>query len=466
MMKVHSGIDNTAIVACCTAQGKGAIALLRICGDNVFSLVDKTVRLASGKKLVHAQTHTIHYGYVLDKEEQHLDQVLFFLMKGPRTFTGQDTIEITCHNNPFIIHALIDRLTACGARIARPGEFTQRAVMNEKMDLLQAEALHELIVAPSRASAQAALRQLEGSLSHVAYAVEQELLTLAVWIEASFEFLDEEQRDIDFRAQVEEKLAHVTQTVQSVLASQSALQILKSGIRIALIGSVNAGKSTLLNALLGTDRAIVSDEAGTTRDTIEAGVQQDGYAWTFIDTAGLRATHNSIEQAGIERSHKEGARADIILLVVDASRAITDDERALYDHVFSLYSEKCILVLTKKELPQQEHAFFDKKSAEKIAVSSLTKDGIAHLQEMIKDRVKHLYEASSTPYVLNVRQHNVLSDIERRLAKIESSFRAQVGYELLAIDVRDALTLLTDLTGKGVSEAVMDKVFSSFCVGK
>ena len=295
------------IVACCTASGAAALALLRVSGHHAISLVSQAAQLSQRQQLEDVASHQILYGYVIDAHGSHIDQVLFLVMHAPRTFTGEPVVEITCHNNPFIIEAIIARLCKLGARHARPGEFTQRAVENGKLDLLQAEALHDLIMAPSRALAQTSLAQLEGSLSHVIATVETDLISLASLVEASFEFSEEEHIDLDFDSIVRERVQTVLSTIKKTCAGQSSIAQLREGIRIALVGSVNAGKSTLLNALLGRNRAIVSDQAGTTRDSIEASISDGQYSWTFIDTAGLRET-DAIEKEGIVRTHEAAAQ--------------------------------------------------------------------------------------------------------------------------------------------------------------
>lgn len=502
-MAATSNSVTETIVAQATPTGSGAIALIRVSGTASWATVDRVTKLASRKSLRESASHTIHYGTVTvpatkDSPARTLDHVLFLMMANPRTFTGEDTVEITCHNNQFIITDIINALCAVGARRARPGEFCQRAVTNGKMDLLQAEAIHELITAPSQAAVKAALAQVEGSLSQVMQTVEQQLLEVAVWVEASFEFLDEEQRDLAFEKQVRDRIAAVQTTVDEVLVNANAAQQLREGVRIALVGSVNAGKSTLLNALLGTERALVSDRAGTTRDTVEAGVTRDGYAWTFIDTAGLRRTDDSIEQAGIERSYTEAARADLVLVIVDGSREMAADEQAVYEQLLEKHGEKSLVVVTKgdkKAVAEEKDArhsrirsgtgsgpFFAQSAraidpgsshldpgsgpGKQFCISAHTNTGIADLQQELHDRVKKLHAQHDSPYLLNQRQLAVLGETKQKVDLLVQETRDVLHYELIAAQVHDALTLLTELTGHNVSEKVMDSVFKGFCVGK
>ncbi|GAG60651.1 unnamed protein product [marine sediment metagenome] len=278
-------LDDQPIIAQCTPKGSGAIALLRLSGKTIFSLADQFCKLPNKQPISNAQSQTINYGYVVDKNGKTIDQVLFLVMHGPKTFTGQDTIEITCHNNPFIIDAIITTAIEAGARLATEGEFTKRAVLNDKIDLVQAEAINELIHANTQQALKQSLLQLQGSLSSWIARLEKNIVNAIALSEASFEFLDEE--DMEFGRQIEKSLVKVIDKIQHIKKSFDQQQQIREGIRIALIGSVNAGKSSLFNALLGKDRAIVTSIAGTTRDVIEAGVYRNGNYWSLIDTAGF-----------------------------------------------------------------------------------------------------------------------------------------------------------------------------------
>ncbi|PKN03284.1 tRNA uridine-5-carboxymethylaminomethyl(34) synthesis GTPase MnmE, partial [Candidatus Dependentiae bacterium HGW-Dependentiae-1] len=288
-------INTDAIVALCTPQGSGALALLRISGDNAVEIATNMSALASGQTLIELPTHTIHFGSVVDNAGTTIDQVLFLLMRAPKTFTGHDTVEITCHNNPFIIDSIIQQALTHGARLAQPGEFTKQAVLNNKVDLVQAEALNELIHANTQIGLKKALAQLEGTLSAELAMIEKLLLKALTLSEASFEFLDDETV---FDEQIIQCVNSVCSVITTLKTQFDQQQQIRQGLRIAIIGSVNAGKSSLLNALLKKERAIVTPIAGTTRDTVEAGIYRHGTYLTLVDTAGLRVTDDSIEQEG------------------------------------------------------------------------------------------------------------------------------------------------------------------------
>lgn len=463
-MVIHH--DDQTIIAQCTPTGSGAIALLRISGAHALSITTTISRLASHKKLIDLPTHTIHYGWIIDNEGNHIDQVLFLLMHGPKTFTGQDTVEITCHNNPFIIESIINIAVSHGARLALNGEFTKRAVLNNKIDLIQAEAINELIHANTHIALKQSLAQLDGSFSHTIKNIESELIKSLALSEASFEFIDEENLEFGI---------HIATIINTVLATIATLKInfnqqkqIREGIRIALIGAVNAGKSSLFNALLGKNRAIVTPIAGTTRDVIEAGLYRNGNYWTLIDTAGLRQATDHIEQEGIKRSFDEAHAADIILLVFDGARSMTPEEYAVYADLYARHAQKIISIRNKCDLPQipmaHDHIFYE-KSIPTNTQSMHT--NCALVEEQIQIKITELFQSIESPFLLNRRQFNLLLTLEQKLSDIQTLLaHSTIPYELVSHHLQDVLSCSTELTGKSISEAGMDAVFREFCVGK
>jgi tRNA modification GTPase len=455
------------IVASCTAPGAGALALIRFEGSRAREIASGLALLPHGKALSDCASHSIVYGHVIAADGSLIDQVLFLLMYAPRTFTGNDIVEITCHNNRFIVQASIARGCELGARHARPGEFTQRAVMNGKMDMLQAEALHELIMAPSHAVAVRSLAQLEGSLSQAIAALQHELFELAAYVEASFEFLEEEHLDLDFAALILQRIQTLLKKLDPLCGGQKQVQQLREGVKIALVGSVNAGKSTLLNALVGRKRAIVSEVPGTTRDSIEATVSDGGYVWTYIDTAGLRVTHDAIEQEGIIRSRYEAAAADIIMFVCDGSSEPLPEVIAEYRQLATQQGKTVLLVLTKSDKGCAHEWVLQESGVSSFCISAQTGEGLALLKSQILRQVKNVYEGISHPFILNQRQLALLSDMQQLLMRIQKECElGQLPYELLAAQLHHALTLITELSGRSVTEEIMDMVFSTFCIGK
>lgn len=452
--------DEETIIAQCTPKGSGAIALLRLSGVNVRDIVTQMAKLPGTKSLLDVPTHTIHYGSIV-KNDAIIDQVMFFVMDAPRTFTGQNTIEITTHNNPFIIDAIIALAIDYGARLAHEGEFTKRAFLSGKIDLVQAEAINELIHANTQIALKQSLAQLKGSFSHWLVHIETQLVKSLAWCEASFEFLDDEA---EFGVQIKQHLQVLLAHIEQLKKTFDQQQQIRQGIKIALIGSVNAGKSSIFNALLNQKRSIVTEIAGTTRDVIEAGLYRNGNYWTLIDTAGLRKTNDVIEQEGIRRSQEEAQKADIIILVFDGSRELTSEEQEVYQNLLAAHTSKTMLVHNKADLTAYAHHPLLEKA--QIKISGLTKSNIDLLEKLIEEKIATLFNAIESPFLLNQRQFNLLLELEKKLIVIVGMLNKAIQYELVSYHIKDALETISELSGKSVSEAGLDMVFKEFCVGK
>ncbi|MCA9770179.1 tRNA uridine-5-carboxymethylaminomethyl(34) synthesis GTPase MnmE [Candidatus Dependentiae bacterium] len=453
--------DQESIIACCTPQGSGAIALLRLSGVDSFEIVTHISKLPGNKKIYQQKTHTIQYGWIVDTNGTTIDQVLFFLMRGPKTFTGQDTIEISCHNNPFIIEAIIQEAIKNGARLAQNGEFTKRSVLNGKIDLVQAEAINELIHAHTQQALKQSLAQLEGSLSGWLHTIENNLIKALALSEASFEFIDEE--DLTFENQILQLLSDVLTHIKDIKKTFDQQQHIRNGIRIALIGAVNAGKSSLFNTLLSQERAIVTNIAGTTRDAIEAGIYRSGNYWTLVDTAGLRQTDDVVEELGIKKSFEQAHLADIILLVSDSLSQLYTEQKKIYTELLEKYRSKIICVNTKYDMQKYIN---DKKEEHSITVSSKTGHNITLLEQKIEKKIMQLLKRSESSFLLNKRQFNILLGLEKKLEKITPMLKENIQYELISYHLNDAISHINQLTGKSISEKGMDAVFREFCVGK
>jgi tRNA modification GTPase len=460
-MKYDNHNEDT-IIAQCSPQGNGAIALLRMSGKNAFLISDTISLLTNNKKLSAQKTHSIHYGWIIDENHNHIDQVLFLIMHAPNSFTGDNTVEITCHNNPFIINNIMSQAITSGARIANNGEFSQRAVLNNKIDITQAEAINDLIHANTQLALKQSLSQLQGSLSQWVNTIEKELIKALAFSEASFEFLDEE--NMEFETHIKDILETNLQKISLLKRTFDKQQYIRQGIRIAIIGSVNAGKSSFFNALLNQERAIVTNIAGTTRDSIEAGVYKNGNYWTLIDTAGLRTTDDIIEQIGITRSYEEAQKADIILLVFDSSQKLSIPEIAIYKKLFETYNKKIIIIKNKSDLPEQKNEIFHQKEC--ISISSTIRTNINSVEIAIQYKIIHLFETIESPFLLNQRHLNALLSLEKRLLHIVGMLQGNISYELISYHLQDTISTLSELTGKTISEAGMDAVFREFCVGK
>ena len=479
--------DDQVIVAQATPQGAGAIAMLRVSGNRAVEVVDSIAHIPGNKKLVDQDSHTIHYGWVVDKAGQHIDQVLFLLMRAPKTFTGQNVVEITCHNNQFLIEQIIDIIIQAGARLADQGEFTRRAVLHGKVDLVQAEAINELIHAQTSQALKQSLRQLEGSFSAWIANIEKQLIAVIAFCEASFEFLDEE---MSFESQIKERLAQAQTDIAQVLKTFDKRQYVTQGVRIALVGSVNAGKSSLFNALINRQRAIVTDIAGTTRDTIEAGMYSDGAFVTFVDTAGLRESDDVVEKIGIDKSFEEVTSSDLILMVFDATANYSQEEIDLYQSIAQKHAGKIIFVQNKIDAGSNVLPFLLKSNKnvaglpgeasiealtksealceawDVVAVSVLQHKNVDQLRVKIDEKINELMEVGQSPCLLNKRQYSLLLLLEQELESIKNSITSRIDYELLVISVNDAIAKLSELTGKTVTEDALDAIFREFCVGK
>lgn len=452
--------DEQAIIAQCTPKGPGAIGLLRISGTNALDIAQKIAKLPHNKSISQLPSHTIHYGSVVDHTGDTIDHVLFLLMHGPRTFTGQDTVEITCHNNQFIIDAIIAAALNAGARMAQEGEFTKRAVLNDKIDLLQAEAVNELIHANSQKGVQQSLAQLDGTLSNELEAIQKRLITALAFTNASFEFIDEE--NLEFASTIASNLNEIRNTIARLKKSFDQQKQIRDGIRIALIGSVNAGKSSLFNALIGTNRAIVTSQAGTTRDSIEAGFYEHGAYWTLVDTAGLRETDNEIEKEGIRRSLQEAHKADIVLLVIDGARELSDQEQAVYQEIYQTHTHKIIPIINKTDISQQITPLFTYS----LNCSAQRGHGIHAIKKAIFEKSSQLFASLESPYLINKRQFNAMSELDSKLDEIVPLLEGDIAYELIAYHLTEAIAHCGQLTGRTVDEQAMDAVFKEFCVGK
>jgi tRNA modification GTPase len=454
--------EHASIIAQCTPSGSGAIALLRISGTDAVVIADRMSQLPDNKQLLACPSHTIEYGWVVDENGTKIDQVLFLIMHAPKTFTGEHTVEITCHNNPFLIETIINRALMCSARVAQPGEFTRRAFLNGKIDLLQAEAINELIHATNQLSLKQSLEQLNGTFSHWIASLEKKLITCLAYSEASFEFLDEE---MEFAPFISEQLAQILESIARIKLTFDQQQQLRQGVRIALIGSVNAGKSSLFNQLLGHARAIVAPIAGTTRDSIESTISLNGTQVTLIDTAGLRSTNDSIEQEGIIRSHQEAHKADIILLIIDASRELSLLEQHTYQELLEKHASKIIVVHSKTDLPESNQELIFPLTP--VQVTEKQSETIAHLKSIIEHKINSLFAHIDSPFLLNQRHFRVLLKAEQQLTQIVPLMNhKKVPYELVSAQLQTILEMLTELTGKTISENAMDAVFREFCVGK
>jgi len=459
MMNKLTGWDDT-IVALATPQGIGAIAVIRLSGNKAFEIADK---LLPSKDLLEQPSHTLHVGF-LKSEKKILDEVVLSLFKNPRSYTGEDVIEISCHGSPYVQQKIIDACIKYGARLAKPGEFTQRAFLNGKLDLAQAEAVADLIASNTAASHKTSLHTMRGGFSENLKELRERLIRFSALIELELDF---SQEDVEFadRKQFYELISELTLATQKLVSSFQMGNVIRNGVSVAIIGKPNAGKSTLLNSLLNENRAIVSDIPGTTRDTVEEVINIDGILFRLIDTAGIRQhSTDVIEIAGIERSLEKMKNADLVLYVFDASE--TKD-----DLILSLPQLKergnYLLVANKVDEVNEINAKEKLSGIEKlIFISARHHLHIDILKErMVNAVLQGTIEAENT-IITNVRHYHALNEVSKSLDDIKKGLDSKLPGDLLALDVRRCLHYLGEITGEITNEDQLDYIFSKFCIGK
>ena len=467
-------LDDT-IAAIATPLGEGGLAMVRISGPQALAVADKCF-LPVGKNPLPPSavtTHTIHYGKIV-RQGRSVDEVLLAVLRAPRTFTCEDTVEITCHGGILPAKLVLDTLLENGARLAEPGEFTRRAFLNGRLDLAQAEAVADLIHSRTELALAAANEQLAGKLSHRINALRDEMMHALAHVEAHIDFPDEDISP-ETREQLLKRLEHGVAFMGDLLRTANEGQILRRGIRAAIVGRPNAGKSSLLNQLLGHDRAIVSPIPGTTRDTIEETANIRGLPVVFIDTAGLREARDAIEQEGVRRSHESLARAEFILHVLDASDPLTPaDEKYFAEFA----GKKRILVVNKIDLPRKLtwSSAFTRSSippgggtpnAPIVDVSCLSGQGIEALKDAIKELVwSGEITAGMLQVMINSRHQDALNRARVATQRTLEVLRAGETLELAAGELRIAVNAVGEIVGKTATEDLLDSIFSQFCIGK
>ncbi|PZP44993.1 MAG: tRNA uridine-5-carboxymethylaminomethyl(34) synthesis GTPase MnmE [Pseudopedobacter saltans] len=452
------------IYAIATPPGVGAIGVIRLSGASSFQIVNN---LFPSKDLLLQKSHTIHVGF-LKYENMVLDEVVLSLFKGPNSYTGEDVIEISCHGSVFIQQKIMSILDQEGARMAKEGEFTQRAFLNGKMDLAQAESVADLIAANSEASQQAAIKQLKGGFSQDLKLLREELINFAALIELELDF---SQEDVEFadRTQLERLIDKILFSTQALLDSFKLGNVIKNGVSVAIIGSPNAGKSTLLNALLNEERAIVSDIAGTTRDTIEEVLNIDGVLFRLIDTAGIREnTNDKIEQIGVQKSLEKMRQADIVIYLFDAS-TITKAEFDLQIQLLENEKIKFIVVANKIDsadsMKPEQFNMDDQYNF--VAISAKERRGIADLRKKMYDIAVQGELNTENTIISNARHEMALKKIVESLWEIKNGMESNLSGDLLTPDIHRCLHYLGEITGEvEVDRDILGTIFGKFCIGK
>ncbi len=455
-------ISSSTICALSTPQGAGAIAVIRVSGSEAFPIVAKLMKV--GDKFCAAEANQAMLAGIYDGS-QLIDQVVVTKFVAPHSYTGEDVVEISCHGSFYIRQKIMSLLLQNGCRTAQPGEFTMRAFLNGRMDLPQAEAVADLIESQSEMAHKLAVNQLKGNVSHKLADLRQQLVDLASLMELELDFSEE---DVEFadRQRLKELLATVKTEVQGLANSFKLGNSLKNGIPVAIVGSPNVGKSTLLNALVDEERAIVSDIPGTTRDTIEETFNLEGLTFRFIDTAGIRESDNEIEKFGIERSFHAIEKAEVVLYVFDIEKETLNQALAALQEVDK--SEKHILLLANKcdkladEVPSGGQRVGD---YDLLYISAKKQEHLNELKQWLVQSV-HVADISDNALLTNARHYDSMLQIERSIEAIEQGMAAGLSTDLLAVDVRAALDALGEVTGTIVTDELLNNIFGRFCIGK
>ncbi len=460
MLGKLSGWDDT-IVALATPQGVGAIGVVRVSGDKAIEFVNN---LFPSKDLLVQATHTLHVGLIQDNNTP-IDQVVVSVYKAPASYTGENVVEISSHGSPYILEKIIKALAKQGARHAKPGEFTQRAFLNGKLDLTQAEAVADLISSNTEASRRNALQNIRGGFSSILKQLRDQLLSFSALIELELDF---SQEDVEFadRKQLYELINNATRITAELLSSFALGNVIKNGVSVAIIGKPNAGKSTLLNTLLNENRAIVSDIAGTTRDTIEEILNIDGILFRLIDTAGIRQhTTNKIESIGVEKSIEKMHAADIVVYLFDVCETSNHELKATMEEMEEK-NIKYLLAGNKIDKISDEELSLEFSEMPVLFISASNKKNIEVLKQRLVDIVIGGKTIAESTIVTNARHYEALRNINNSLQDIQSGLNTHLPGDLLSLDIRTCLHYLGEITGEITNEDQLDYIFSKFCIGK
>lgn len=454
------------ISAIATAQGEGGIGIIRISGRGAVDTAEKVFRAASGKKLSEYETQRAVYGHIVDDKEEIVDEAMVLLMRAPHSYTKEDVVELQCHGGVMPLRKTLALTWQAGARPAERGEFTKRAFLNGRLDLSQAQAVMDVISAKTERSLKMAAGHLSGHFSEGIQAMRHEILGQIAHLEAAIDFPEDEIDDV-VMYEVEKNVVDTRNKIQKLLRTAQTGRILKDGLMTAIVGKPNVGKSSLLNALLREERAIVTDIPGTTRDSIEEYANVGGVPLRIIDTAGIRATDDLVEQIGVDKARSYVTEASLVLALFDASRELTAED----EEIFSLIEGRdAIVLLNKSDLEPvlTEHMLQGKTAAQVLVISTVTEHGLDSLADAIRQKVYDggMDAGDEGAFVNDERQAEILRQADEHLSAALRTIEAQMGLDFISIDLRSAWEKLGELTGETVGEDIINEIFSKFCIGK
>ena len=458
-------IHTDTIAAIATAMGNSGIGIVRISGQEAVAVADRIFK-EKGKQetLEGSPSHTIHYGYIYDGD-QVVDEVLVMLMRGPRSFTAEDTVEIDCHGGMLVTRRILETVLKAGARLAEPGEFTKRAFLNGRIDLSQAEAVIDVINAKNEYALKSSVGQLRGSVSKKIRELREKILYEIAFIESALD--DPEHISLDgYGERLLIGVQKMEQELSRLIRSSANGRVVSEGIRTVILGKPNAGKSSLMNVLVGEDRAIVTEIAGTTRDTLEEHIRLRGISLNVVDTAGIRDTEDVVEKIGVDRAKEYADKADLILYVIDASRPLDENDAEI---LHLIKGKRAIILLNKSDLDMQVTKEQEELPEEfpVIEISAKNVQGIEELEDTLKEM---FFQGELTfndeIYITNVRQKTALQDAYAALERVNDSIAADMPEDFYSIDLMDAYEALGNITGETIGEDLVNEIFSKFCMGK
>ena len=462
-------MNQDTIAAISTGMTNSGIGIVRISGSEALEIADRVYKWK--ETITEVPTHTIHYGHIMDGDET-VDEVLVMVMRGPRTFTGEDTVEINCHGGTYVVSRVLETVLKAGARPAEPGEFTKRAFLNGKMDLSQAEAVIDVITSENEYALQSSISQLKGSVKNRIKEIREKIIYHTAFIETALD--DPEHISVDGYGEVlKEAAEEVIDQLKELIDSSDDGRIMKEGIQTVILGKPNAGKSSLLNILAGHDRAIVTDIEGTTRDVLEEQIRLQGLTLNIIDTAGIRQTDDIVEKMGVDKAKEYAKEADLIIYVVDASRNLDENDEKIFDLI---YDKRTVILLNKSDLDtvvteEMIRERISQKGVQKqipvIAISAKEEQGIKELENTVKAMfLKGDLSFNEEVYITNARQKNALVNARESMKKVIFSIDAGMPEDFYSIDLMDAYESLGNITGESIGEDLVNEIFSKFCMGK